>query len=72
MEDAIYMLEPKMKSQMEDPEVLEKTRVAVQWCQHASDYAQQQDGKPWHYALIPHDRIAENMTMSGLLKLFTA
>jgi type III restriction enzyme len=71
-EDAIYMLEPKMSSQMSDPEVLEKKRVAVQWCQQASDYMQQHGGKPWRYVLIPHNAIAENMTLEGLLKLFTA
>jgi type III restriction enzyme len=64
------MLEPKMSSQMTDPEVLEKKRVAVQWCQHASDYMQQHGGKPWRYVLIPHDAIAENITIEGLLKLF--
>jgi type III restriction enzyme len=70
MEDTIYMLEPKMSSQMKDPEVLEKKRVAVQWCQHASDYMQQHGGKPWRYVLIPHDAIAENITLEGLLRLF--
>jgi type III restriction enzyme len=70
MDNAIYMLEPKMSSQMSDPEVLEKKRVAVQWCQHASDYMQHHGGKPWRYVLIPHDAIAENITLAGLLKLF--
>jgi type III restriction enzyme len=70
MEDSIYMLEPKMSSQMNDPEVLEKKRVAVQWCQQASDYMHQNSGKPWRYVLIPHDAIAENITIVGLLKLF--
>ncbi len=64
------MLEPKMSSQMTDPEVLEKKRVAVQWCQQASDYMQQHGGKSWRYVLIPHDAIAENITIEGLLKLF--
>jgi Type III restriction enzyme, res subunit len=32
MEDTIYMLEPKMSSQMTDPEVLAKKEVAVRWC----------------------------------------
>lgn len=29
-------------------------------------------GKPWRYALIPHDAIAENMTLKGLVALFQA
>lgn len=70
IEDSIYMLEPKMSSQMNDPEVLAKKEVAVRWCQQASDYMQQHGGKPWRYVLIPHDAIAENITLAGLLKLF--
>jgi type III restriction enzyme len=71
-EKVIYMLEPKMRIQMTDKEVLEKQKVAVQWCQHASHYIQQHGGKSWRYVLIPHDAIAENMTLAGLLKLFAA
>ncbi|WP_155834705.1 hypothetical protein [Leptolyngbya sp. PCC 6406] len=40
--------------------------MAVAWCQHASDYMQQHGGKLWRYVLIPHDAIAENMTLTGL------
>jgi type III restriction enzyme len=69
-ETVIYMLEPKMSSQMTDAEVLAKKEVAVRWCQQATDYMQQHGGKPWIYVLIPHDAIAENITLKGLIKLF--
>jgi type III restriction enzyme len=69
-EDCIYMLEPKMQTQMQDPEVLAKKQAAETWCQHASDYSQQHDGKPWHYVLIPHTAIAENMTLKGLIQQY--
>jgi type III restriction enzyme len=42
----------------------------VQWCRHASDRAASYKGKPWRYALIPHDVIAENMTLHGLATQF--
>jgi type III restriction enzyme len=64
------MLEPNMSSQMTDAEVLAKKEVAVRWCQQASDYMQQHGGKPWVYVLIPHDAIAENMTLQGLVNMF--
>ncbi len=67
---AVYMLEPKMSTQMTDPQVLAKKEVAVKWCQQASDYMQQHGGKPWVYVLIPHDAIAENMTLKGLAEQF--
>ena len=67
--DAIYMLEPKARNELDSREVLAKQAVAVQWCQHASTYAADNGGKPWHYALIPHDVIAENMTLTGLVQM---
>ena len=69
MEDTIYMLEPKKKTAMQDPDVLAKKEAAVKWCKNASDYAAKHGGKPWVYALIPHDAIAENMSINGFVSL---
>jgi type III restriction enzyme len=68
--DAIYMLEPKMRKELDDPIVLAKKDSAVRWCANASDYAATYDGKPWRYVLIPHDEIAENITLSSLVARF--
>jgi len=67
-EDLILMLEPKMAAQMGDKDVLAKRDVATQWCRWASQHANTYGGKPWKYALIPHDVIAENMSLDFLLK----
>jgi type III restriction enzyme len=72
MGSAIYMLEPKARNEMTDPEVLAKKDAAVKWCDFASDHAIGNGGKPWKYALIPHDAIAENMTLAGLVSQFSA
>jgi type III restriction enzyme len=69
--DRIFMLEPKAANQMTDGEVLAKRDVAVRWCQQASDHARSHGGKPWTYVLIPHDAIAENMTLDGLARSYT-
>jgi type III restriction enzyme len=69
-EKMIYMLEPKARSEMTDPDVLAKRDVAVKWCKQASDYSTTSGGKPWQYLLIPHDAIAENMTIKGLANQF--
>jgi type III restriction enzyme len=66
----IYMLEPKASNQMTDPDVLAKRDVAVEWCRRASDHAKSYKGKPWSYVLVPHDAIAENMTVNGLAERF--
>lgn len=70
MDDCIVMLEPKMATQMTDKDVLAKRDVAVQWCGWATKHAQSYGGKPWRYVLIPHDAIAENITVDFLIKQF--
>jgi type III restriction enzyme len=62
----IYLLEPKAVHDMADAEVLAKRDAAVTWCRHAGDHTVANGGKPWQYALIPHDVITENMTLAGL------
>jgi type III restriction enzyme len=52
---------------MTDAEVLAKKDAAEKWCKNATDHCTKHGGKPWKYALISHDRIAENMTIHGLL-----
>ena len=71
-QDAICMLEPKATNQMTDPDVLAKREVAVEWCRHATEHSASYQGKPWIYALIPHDVIAENMTTKGLVERFSS
>jgi len=69
-EDAIYMLEPKACNQMEAAAVLAKKDAAVLWCQRASAHTAIYRGKPWKYALIPHDQLATNMTLEALVQRF--
>jgi type III restriction enzyme len=51
---------------MEAAEVLAKKEAAIKWCGHASDHNRGNGGKPWQYLIIPHDVVAENMTLAGL------
>jgi type III restriction enzyme len=66
-ETVIYMLEPKSKSELEDPIVLAKKDVAEKWRERATEYNAKNGGKPWRYALISHDKISENMSIEGLV-----
>jgi type III restriction enzyme len=70
--DTIYMMEPKARNDMEDGEVLEKKAAAIKWCQNATEHNAKHGGKPWRYLLIPHDAIAENMTIKGLAAQYSA
>jgi type III restriction enzyme len=66
-ETAIYMLEPKARKNLEDPDVVAKKEAAEKWCERASAHNAKHGGKPWEYALLPHDKIAQNMTIEGLV-----
>jgi type III restriction enzyme len=68
--DHIYMLESKSSAEMTDAEVLAKRDLAVKWCSLASEYSREIGGKPWRYALIPHDAISDNMTIRGLVERY--
>ncbi len=61
-----YLCEPKRADQINSEEVQAKAKAAATWCAHATEHAAASGGKPWKYLLIPHDAIAEQMTLKGL------
>jgi type III restriction enzyme len=63
---AKFLCEPKAANEMSAENVKAKARAAAKWCKNATDYELKNGGKPWSYLLIPHDAIAENMTLEGL------
>ncbi len=62
--DKIYMVETKARTDLSSPEVTAKTETAVEWCKHASAYAQENGGKPWLYLLVPHDEVEESRRLA--------
>ncbi len=52
---------------MDAPDVKDKADAAVVWCKNASDYSSRNGGKPWKYLLVPHDRVASNLTLAALI-----
>lgn len=69
-EDAKYLCEPKRANEMDDETVRAKADAAATWCMHATAHASANGGKHWHYLLIPHDQIQEQMTLGGLAGRF--
>ncbi|MCP5522698.1 MAG: hypothetical protein H7A46_14240 [Verrucomicrobiales bacterium] len=47
-----------------------RLEAILKWCRLATDHASTCGGKPWTYALIPHDAIAENITLDWLVRQF--
>jgi hypothetical protein len=68
--DARWVCEVKDADVLTDPEVVEKARAAVKWCQVASAHTATTDRKRWRYMLVPDSAIAENMTLGGLAAKF--
>ncbi len=66
--DVIWMLESKARKDLETTEVAAKRAAAEDWCRHASKHAATYGGKPWKYALIPHDVVDENMDLEFLVR----
>ena len=64
----ILMLEVKAQNELDDPEVLEKARVAREWCAAASVHTAKSGGKAWRYSVIPHTAVALNQTLANLTR----
>lgn len=69
-EHSLLVIEVKAANRLTDDDVLAKRDSALVWCQLASDHAAARCGKPWRYAIIPHDAIAENMRLERLIDKF--
>lgn len=65
-----YLCEIKDADELEEPEVQEKTRAAVLWCERASVHEASIEGKPWTYLLIPGAAAQESATLAGLARQY--
>ena len=62
----LLMIETKARNELKTVEVEAKRKAAEEWCQHASVHAATYGGKQWRYALVPHDTVADNMSLARL------
>jgi len=65
--DTIYMIEVKAEKDMESKDVQEKAEAGLKYCESASEYNSENNGKEWKYILIPHNAITLSMSFSGLV-----
>ena len=70
MEDCVLMIETKSSGMVSEVAVLAKRDAAIEWCKHATKYAQQHGGKPWKFIMVPHDAVAENRTLAALASAY--
>ncbi|MFH0735344.1 MAG: DEAD/DEAH box helicase family protein [bacterium] len=53
-EKIIYMVETKEEDKINSEEVQEKKHAALKYCQYATNFTANNNGKEWKYLLIPH------------------
>jgi type III restriction enzyme len=66
----IHLVEIKAENKMDDVEVGMKSTAAKKYCRSATEYTAKHGGKPWVYALIPHDAVQANRSLEGLMREF--
>lgn len=64
----IYMVEIKASKDLTDDNVLDKANAGTSYCQAASEWNTEHDGKPWKYALISHDEVRLNSGFRFLIQ----
>lgn len=68
--DGIYLIETKKEGDIESLDVQDKSRAALEFCKHATNYTTKNNGKPWKYVLIPHGSVQVNMSFAHLVKQY--
>lgn len=69
-DDSIYMVETKKADDIKKEEVQDKKRAALQYCNYATKYAEQNDGKQWKYMIIPHGEVQFNKDFGYFISRF--
>lgn len=70
IKDAIYMIETKKETDLNDSEVQEKAHAALTYCHYVTEYNLQNNGKPWKYVLIPHNAVMVNMSFEVMVSQY--
>ncbi|MFM2111585.1 MAG: hypothetical protein RLZZ271_245 [Pseudomonadota bacterium] len=68
IDNKIFMVETKARTDIDTQEVQAKAAAAVRWCKHASDHAASVGSKPWYYLLVPHDGISESSRLGDYVR----
>ena len=64
---AKYMIETKAEKDIDDKTVQAKKDAAVRWCEIATKFEEEHNGKPWYYLLIPDTMVVLNRTFDKLV-----
>ena len=65
--DELLLIETKARNELDSPEVLEKARVAHEWCGHGYRARARTRHEAVALRADPHDVVTENMSLSALV-----
>lgn len=65
--DCIYLIETKRADEIQTTEVQAKAQAALKYCSYATEFTAENGGKPWKYALIPHDQVTKTSSFKGVV-----
>lgn len=71
-ESEILMIECKARKDLDSAEVQAKKAAAEAWCARATEYNVANEAKLWRYALIPHDAVSANQSLTVLVASYRA
>lgn len=64
----IFMVETKARKELTDEGVIAKATAARVYCQAAREWNAEHGGKPWTYAIVPHDEVRINSSFKFLIE----
>ncbi|MDP4162382.1 MAG: DEAD/DEAH box helicase family protein [Bacillota bacterium] len=65
--NCIYLIETKKANDVDLNEIQSKALAALKYCNYASGYTAEHEGKPWKYVLIPHDQVTKTSSFKGIV-----
>ncbi|OGU78808.1 MAG: hypothetical protein A2254_16635 [Ignavibacteria bacterium RIFOXYA2_FULL_35_9] len=64
------MTSSKKEDELDDKEVQDKASAAIEYCNYASEYNKENNGKLWKYVLIPDNAVQLNMSFKHLVNQY--
>ena len=65
----IWMVETKAVKDLKNEDVIQKAEAGTAYCSAVTEWNTQNGGKPWRYALIPHNDVRINFDFQSLMGL---
>ena len=65
--EKIYMVETKASNNLDASDVIEKARVATEYCRAATEWNLENAGKPWEYVVLAHNDVMLNSSFHYLV-----